>query len=235
MADISKQGGPRWRVVLAVVAGLVLAGVVLHGVAGLGPGNNRIAEPARESATKSDLARFAVGPLAALQTPAVPAAAPDYGFRTPAGAEVRFADFHGRVVVVNLWALWCVPCRTEMPTLAALQRAYPAPALQVLAINVDVGAEPIDRARAFLVGHAPLAFYSDPKFQLPFEFPGKGKMPQTILLDRQGRVRAAYAGGADWNSPQARALVEAVMAEPAAERPSGGRGRGSRRASSPGD
>jgi hypothetical protein len=67
---------------------------------------------------------------------------------------------------------------------------------------------------AFIDEHAPLAFYNDPKFQLPFEFPGKGKMPQTILLDREGRVRAAFAGDADWNSPEAQALIDALAAEP---------------------
>jgi hypothetical protein len=48
---------------------------------------------------------------------------------------------------------------------------------------------------------------------LPFEFPGKGKMPQTILLDRQGRIRAAFSGEADWNSREARALIDAVLSE----------------------
>ncbi|OYW40971.1 MAG: antioxidant AhpC, partial [Brevundimonas sp. 12-68-7] len=54
---------------------------------------------------------------------------------------------------------------------------------------------------------------SDTRFQLPFEFPGKGKMPQTILLDRQGNIRAAFSGEADWSSAQARALIDAVLAE----------------------
>ena len=61
--------------------------------------------------------------------------------------------------------------------------------------------------------HAPLAYYADPKFQLPFEFPGKGAMPQTILLDRQGKVRAVLTGEADWASDEAKALVEALLAE----------------------
>ena len=65
----------------------------------------------------------------------------------------------------------------------------------------------------FIDAHAPLPFYNDIRFQLPFEFPGKGMMPQTILLDRQGRIRASLAGDADWNSAEARALIDALLAE----------------------
>ena len=164
---------------------------------------------------KSELARFAVGPLASLETPAVLEAAPDYVFKTRDGDDVRFADFQGRVVLVNLWAMWCAPCRTEMPTIAALASAYPDGDLVVMPINVDTGDDAVADAKSFIDVHDPLPFYGDPKFQLPFEFPGKGKMPQTILLDRQGRIRAAFAGEADWNSAEARALIDAVRAEPA--------------------
>jgi thiol-disulfide isomerase/thioredoxin len=167
------------------------------------------------AAEKSDLARFAVGGLASLETPAVLESAPDYVFQSRDGAEVRFADFRGKVVVINLWAMWCAPCRTEMPTIAALAAAYPDADLVVLPINVDTGEDAVADARSFIDVHEPLPFYGDPKFQLPFEFPGKGKMPQTILLDRQGRIRAALSGEADWAGTEARALIDAVLAEPA--------------------
>ncbi len=165
------------------------------------------------STEKSDLARFAVGPLAALETPAVLAVAPDYVFKTRDGADIRFADLRGKVVLVNLWAMWCAPCRTEMPTIAALAAAYPDGDLVVMPINVDTGDEAVADAKSFLDVHEPLVFYGDPRFQLPFEFPGKGRMPQTILLDREGRIRAAFSGEADWAGPEARALIDAVLAE----------------------
>jgi thiol-disulfide isomerase/thioredoxin len=165
------------------------------------------------AAAQSGLSRFAVGSLAALEAPAVLEPAPAYVFRTRDGAEARLSDFHGQVVVLNVWAMWCVPCRTEMPTLARLAAAYAGSDLAVLPINVDTGAEQVAAATAFIDGHDPLPLYSDPKFQLPFELPGKGKMPQTVLLDRQGRIRAHLSGEADWASPEARALIDALLAE----------------------
>ena len=74
-------------------------------------------------AAKSELARYAKGSLGQLETPADLQPAPDYVFKDADGRDVRFADFRGQVVVVNLWAMWCAPCKTEMPTLAALARA----------------------------------------------------------------------------------------------------------------
>ena len=163
---------------------------------------------------KSDLSRFATGDLTALAVPDAPMPAPDHVFRTRDGAGTTLADFRGRVVVVNVWAMWCAPCRTEMPTLATLAKSYEGTDLLVLPINVDATPDQIAEGAAFIDDHSPLPFYSDATFQLPFELTGKGAMPQTVLLDRQGRVRASYSGGADWAGPEARALVDALLAEP---------------------
>lgn len=168
----------------------------------------------KESAA-SGLSIHARGTLAKMQTPE-PFAAPDYVFKDVEGGDVRFADFAGKVVVVNLWATWCAPCKLEMPTLAALATAYEGQAdMLVLPISVDVGDTAVAEARAFIGENAPLPYFADPRFQLPFEFPGKGAMPQTILLDRRGQVRAVMIGEADWAGAEARALIDALLTEEA--------------------
>lgn len=206
-----------WAVVGAVVVVSTIAGA--GGMAMSLYANHRQKAQVEQTTTaaeapKSDLSRFAVGSLAALSTPAESKPAPEYAFRDRTGTAVRFSAFQGKVVVVNLWAMWCAPCKAEMPTLQALAKAYEANEdLVVLPINVDATPDAAAEAKRFLADHAPLPFYSDAKFQLPFEFPGKGAMPQTIVLDRQGRIRAVMKGEADWSSPEARALIDAILAE----------------------
>lgn len=199
--------------ILAVIAAALLVGAT--GVGALLYVNRTAPAKGSEGGEANSVASpFATGSLAKLRMLAEPQPATGHVFLDPQGREMRLDAFRGRVAVVNLWAMWCPPCRLEMPTLAALAGAYSAnPDLAVVVVNVDVGDEQTQAARSFLADHAPLAFYSDPKFQLPFEFGGRGGMPQTVLIDRQGRVRALMTGEADWASPEARAIIDALLAE----------------------
>lgn len=195
----------------AVLVALIAGGVLLY--PHIAPGSKDEASAGAGDAPQSELSVYARGPLTRLSAPAELVSAPDYGFVDREGEAASLADFRGKVVVVNLWAMWCAPCRTEMPTLATLAAAYEGTDLLVLPINVDSTDDAIADARSFLDVHEPLPFYSDKSFRLPFLFPESGKMPQTILLDRQGRIRATFAGEADWASAEARALVDALLAE----------------------
>jgi len=166
---------------------------------------------------KGALHRYAQGSLTRLQAPAAMPPAPDYAFKDREGQTTSLAAFRGKVVVVNLWAMWCAPCRTEMPTLARLATAYADnPDMVVLPINVDATPDGLADAKSFIDVHEPLPLYSDMTFKLPFLFPGEGNgMPRTVLVDKKGRIRAHFTGEADWSSPEARALVDALLAEPA--------------------
>jgi len=192
--------------IVALITVIAGAGLLYVNQDGASKGSDAV------SATSSPLAVHAKGPLARLLTPE-PVPAPDYVFLNSEGEQARFADFKGKVTVVNLWATWCAPCKLEMPTLAALAKRYEGRddfAVAVISMDTDRAQ---DEARAFIAEHPPLAYYSDPKFQLAFEFPGKGAMPQTALLDREGRVVAVMVGEADWNGPEAIALIEDVLAK----------------------
>jgi len=196
----------------ALVAVLVIGGA---GGALLYANKDRLfkADAAVAAEPQSDLKRFAARSLARLETPARLEGAPAYVFKTREGANADFSQFRGKVVVVNLWAMWCAPCRTEMPTLARLATAYQGKDVVVLPINVDATEDGRADARSFIDVHEPLPLYTDAEFKLPFLLPGKGKMPQTVILDRQGRIRAHFSGEADWSGPEARALIDHLLAE----------------------
>ena len=139
------------KAIWAVVGALVLFST-LAGAGGLAmslyANHRQKAQPQTTPVAKSDLARFAVGPLASLETPSELKTAPEYMFRDRNDTAVRFSTFEGKVVVVNLWAMWCAPCRTEMPTLAQLARSYQRNEdLIVLPINVDASPDALADAK----------------------------------------------------------------------------------------
>jgi thiol-disulfide isomerase/thioredoxin len=157
----------------------------------------------------SGLQRYAKGSLHRLQTPAETRRAPSTSFRDAEGRPVRIAELPGEVVVVNLWATWCAPCKTEMPTLAALQRAHPG-RVRVVAVSLDTVAK-APEARAFIAAHPPLVFHHDPNYALASATKAQG-LPATIIYGPDRLERARVLGAAEWDSPEARRLFEALLA-----------------------
>jgi len=161
----------------------------------------------------ANLNEFKRGALAKLEVPAEPRGAPGTTFSDETGKPVTLADFKGQVVVMNLWATWCAPCKKEMPTLARLAAAYAVQPLKVLPISVDRDSD-LNLAQAEMAANAPLKLYRDPSYRLSFELEPRAEgYPTTVIYDKQGRERARLSGDADWSSPEARALVEKLLAE----------------------
>lgn len=138
---------------------------------------------------------------------------PDIAFLDMKGKPARLGDFRGRVVVLNLWATWCAPCREEMPSLDRLQRAFADAPVTVLALSVDRAGP--ERVRQFLdeVGIRHLAVYRDPKMRATraLRVPG---LPATILVDRQGREVGRHLGIAEWDSEEVQAVIRGLLDEP---------------------
>lgn len=120
---------------------------------------------------------------------AVPAyAAPDLG-----GDSVRVADLKGDVVLLNVWATWCIPCRREIPELQALHQDYSGRGLRVLGVSVDaIDAESdvAEFAESFGVTYTILRD-PDERVSTLFAIPG---VPASFLVDRAGVVRWRHLG-----------------------------------------
>ena len=144
--------------------------------------------------------------------PGAPTPPPDYTFRDEAGKPVKIADFKGKVVVVNVWATWCAPCKAEMPTLAKMAAAYKGKPVQFVALSIDKP-EAAAQAKLFIAGHEPLTFYNDPESKIIFKFspPAEGA-PTTIIYGKDGLERSRVSGEADWTSPEARAILDEALA-----------------------
>lgn len=148
-----------------------------------------------------------------LEHPADGAAPPAYAFFDSAGKKVTPADFKGKVVVMNLWATWCAPCKLEMPTLAKLAQAYAGKPVAVVAISIDKP-DALDQAKAFIAANAPLKLYNDPEAKLPWALqPAANGMPTTLILGKDGLERGRISGEADWAGPGAKAVIDKALAE----------------------
>ena len=118
--------------------------------------------------------------------------------------------YRGRVVLLNFWASWCPPCVAELPSLNRFVRAYRDRGLVVLAVDV---AEPRDQLEAFLQ-HTPvealILLDAEGVTVRPWRVFG---FPTNVLVDKAGRLRYLRYGGLDWDDPQVRRTVDALLAE----------------------
>ncbi len=139
-----------------------------------------------------------------------PEAVEDAVFQDGIGAPRKLADFNGRVVLLNFWATWCVPCRREMPSLDRLQERLGGPDFTVVAVSEDRGG--IADAKPFLdeLGVEHLDVYADPSMKLARVF-GVIGLPSTFIVDHQGRKVAQLLGDAEWDSDEAIALLEPLI------------------------
>src|SRR6516162_3692519 len=132
---------------------------------------------------------------------------PEIRFADEEGHDLTLGDFRGRVVLLNVWATWCVPCRKEMPALDRLQARLGGNDFLVIPLSIDRdGVAPVKRFYQEL-GLQKLAIYVDPsgKGTRSLAIPG---VPTTLLIDRQGREVGRKMGAAEWDSTEMASVIE---------------------------
>ena len=128
-----------------------------------------------------------------------PLETPKISFQSGSGRKLVLDDFLGRIVLLNLWATWCAPCRAEMPTLDNLQAILGGSDFEVLALSLDQGgAQDVERFYRDL-GLRHLAIYVDPTTRAQRELRVFG-LPTTLLIGADGRELGRLIGPTDWDS-----------------------------------
>jgi thiol-disulfide isomerase/thioredoxin len=162
------------------------------------------------SAPPANLSTLATGEMITFVFRKTPEAIPDFKFEDGTGAVKTLADWKGKVVLLNLWATWCAPCRKEMPALDRLQRELGSDKFEVVALSLDrAGAGP---SKKFLddikVTNLKLYVESTSKSFTALRTTG---LPTTILINADGLEVGRLTGPAEWDSADAKRLVQSLL------------------------
>ena len=221
MAERQKGSIVSARLIAAAVAvAVALSAGIYVTLKGQGNGSASAACVASKTLAQS-LDPLAKGELAAFQVARDPDKLSDLAFMGPQGQPMTLADFEGRVVLVNLWATWCGPCRKEMPALDRLAGELSGPDFSVVPVSIDIG--DTGRPAAYLeqIGVKNLPLYTDQTTEI---FEGMKKrhlalgLPVTVLLDRNGCRLGHINGPAVWDSEDGKRLIEAAIKPESAAR-----------------
>lgn len=158
--------------------------------------------PGRNPLSVGEMTKFVFKPA--------PEALPKVSFVDSEGKERSLDDWKGKVVLLNLWATWCVPCRKEMPGLDRLQTELKSDKFEVIAVSIDRTGTA--GAKKFLdqIKVQNIAVLADPTVRMATTLRAAG-LPATILIDAEGREIGRLLGEAEWDSPEAKALIKAVV------------------------
>jgi thiol-disulfide isomerase/thioredoxin len=140
----------------------------------------------------------------------VPSPLPEVQFTDDVGRPLALADFRGKVVLLNVWATWCLPCRKEMPTLDRLQAALGGGGFEVVALSVD--RQGVEAVKAFYseIGVRNLAVHVDASGQALSALAAVG-LPTTILIDPEGRELGRLMGPAEWDAKEMVAFLKPIV------------------------
>ncbi len=178
----------RWRGLVGISA--------LLGVLGLSAAHAGLAQ---DSLGALKLARFAPG-----------TDAPAFTLKSLDGQVVASRALSGKVVLLNFWATWCVPCREEMPALERLRKSVDPNEFALIAITADIRPKEIRAFFKELGLGFPTLLDEDQDVSMAYRVRG---LPMTFLIGKDGKLVAWAAGPRNWDSPEMAALIRTLTAQ----------------------
>jgi thiol-disulfide isomerase/thioredoxin len=143
---------------------------------------------------------------------------PDIQFENGRGEATSLADFHGKIVLLNIWATWCAPCRREMPTLERLQAELGGADFEVVALSIDRKGLPVVKEFYEELGLRELRMYVDASGKASRELSALG-VPTTLLIDRESNELGRLAGPAEWDSPEMVSFIRGYLEQQSGSAP----------------
>ena len=196
----------QWLIVLGVVA--VLAGALFAGTV-------LLRDELHPISVGEHAPEFSAVPL---YEPVYPTASGDTTFASrpvaPGTPAHTLASYKGQVVLLNIWATWCEPCRAEMPAIEQLHRQFGPRGLKIVAVSIDNPGDErlIDKfVRDY---HLSFEILHDAPGRIRRQYQTTG-VPETFVLGKDGVIRKKVIGAADWSSEGNRALIAQLLAEDA--------------------
>ena len=142
--------------------------------------------------------------------------APNFELLDGDGNPVTLAQYRGKVVLLNFWATWCGPCRVEMPAMETLYRGNRRQDFEILAISTDAQGVSVTRPFKESLGLTfPILHDSDFRIGVAY---GARTLPMSFLVNREGMVTHRIFGARDWNSPEARTLLQTLLTQRSGDR-----------------
>lgn len=144
----------------------------------------------------------------AVEAPRKRVGAPDFAMPDLNGNKLSLRQLRGKVVFLNFWATWCVPCRVEMPSMERLYRAYKDKGLVILAINLNESPRVAGEFMRELRLSFPALLDEDGRVSSLYGVRG---LPTTFLIGLSGEIVGRALGAREWDGPEARELIEDLL------------------------
>lgn len=196
------------KLAIGAVCGVVLAVAIVGLLEQAGVGQRFDGFPGGEASPSATPQKSA----AVMSLHDTPRTLPEIRFADGGGRPLKLGDFRGRVVLLNIWATWCGPCREEMPTLDRLQARLGGPRFEIVALSIDRAGIGVVSAFYDEIGVRHLAKYIDETAKTAGQLNAVG-LPTTLLLDREGREIGRLVGPAEWDTPEMVGFLERQIAQ----------------------
>ena len=127
------------------------------------------------------------------------------------GRRVTLADYKGQVVLLNIWATWCEPCKVEMPSLEQLQKDLGPRGLKIVAVSIDEGSADVVRQYARDLGLT-FGILHDQSGRIKDIYQTTG-VPESFVINRAGKIEKKVIGAADWDATVNKDLMRRLLAQ----------------------